>query len=409
MSKFNKRNLTPKVLSILFALLMWIYVMGAINPRVTRDLSNIPVDLLYIDELRQEGLVLMDNEEFTVRVRLTGRRDEVYNVSLDQVRVRADLRGFRLGTNNVPVEVTAPNNVDVDYNPRFIRVELEEIVSKQKEVRVEVVGEPAEGYAMGNPQYRPTVVSVEGPESIVNSVEYVRATLNLNGERENVSVSLPLQALNSRGGEVTNVEVKTPYVDVDLQIDQMRTVTVEAVTDIQLAEGYRISNINVTPERVTLRGQADILAEIESIQTAPINISNLQEDRTVEAILVLPEGVTVVGDNDVTVTITVERVAERVFTLERDKVQFRNLANGLVVNQEAIPQTLEVTVTGPEDVVTEIQQENISIIVDLQGLDENEYTIEPIVSLPFNIQTQIDDISLNPTDIQITLSSEIDQ
>ena len=93
MNKVGINNLAPKIIAILFSLILWIYVMQAINPKESRNISSIPVNLVNVEELKEQGMALVGGEGFTVRAKITGRRDEIYKVSESKIQVKADLRG----------------------------------------------------------------------------------------------------------------------------------------------------------------------------------------------------------------------------------------------------------------------------------------------------------------------------
>lgn len=403
MNKTGIRNLAPKIISILFALVLWIYVMSVINPRVSSDLANIPVKLVNLEELKEQGLVIAGSEDFKVRVRLTGRRDEVFKVSPEQIQIKADLRGYKLGVNNIPLEVSAPNNIGVDVSPRFIRVELEEIIKKQRDVKVLITGSPKKNYVVGNLEYKPTVIWIEGPESYVNSVENVVAKLDVTGESKNLLLSLPLKPVNSRGEEVPGVEVKTAYADVSLDINLLKSVPIKPDLQVTTGDGYIISNVEINPKEVILKGQEEILKGITDITTDIVKAENLTTDQVIETKLKLPQGVTLQEEIPITVSISLENVEEETYKISKDKIIFNNLNEKLKVDKNNIPESVDVKIVALRSVLDSIKESDINIEVDLKELTANEYTIEPVVQLPFIIEKDVKELQLNPKTINIKL------
>ena len=403
MNKTGIRNLAPKIISILFALVLWVYVMSVINPRVSRDLVNVPVKLVNLEELKAQGLVLVGSEDFRVRVRLTGRRDEVFKISPEQIQIKADLRGYKLGVNNVPLEISAPNNIGIDVSPRFIRVELEEITKKQRDVKVLITGSPKKNYVVGNLDYKPTAIWIEGPESYVNSVENVVAKLDVTGETKNLLLSLPLKPVNSRGEEVPGVEVKTAYVDVSLSIDLLKSVPIKPDLQVTTGDGHVISNVEINPKEVILKGQEEILKGITEIITDIVQVENLATDEVIETKLKLPQGVTLQEEVPITVSISLQKVEEETYKIPKDKIIFNNLNEKLKVDKNNIPESVDVKVVALRSVLDSIKESDISIEVDLKELTANEYTIEPVVQLPFTIEKDVKELQLNPETINIKL------
>jgi len=405
MNSFFTRNVTAKVLSILFALILWIYVMSEINPRTTRPEANIQVQLIGIEDIRRQGLVIEGSESFTINVRLTGRRDEVYKISRSDIKAVADIRGYRVGTNNIPVEITAPEGIELDFSPKFIKVELEEIVKRQKEVSLVVTGSPPEGYILGEPEFKPSMVWVEGPESSVNSIERVMAKLEVLQDTVNIAASLPLKAFNSKGAEVSNIEIVSPYVDVVLPIDKINPTIVKPDISVTTQEGYEVTDINVLPQEVSLRGADDIIKQVTEIGTEPIIREAVTESFEVTVPLKLPEGVNIVGESNVRVKVTVQRITEQIFNINKDNIVYINVRRGLSVNKGSIPESIEVRIVGPQGIVQGISPKDIQLGVDLRDLEVGQHTVNINASIPTVTEDKVKGITLNPKQISIRLES----
>ena len=403
MNSFFTRNVTAKVLSILFALILWIYVMSELNPRTTRPEANIQVQLIGIEDIRRQGLVIEGSDSFTINVRLTGRRDEVYKIARSEIKAVADIRGYRVGTNNIPVEITAPQGIEIDFSPKFIKVELEEIVKRQKEVTLVVTGSPPEGYVLGEPEFKPSIVWVEGPESSVNSIERVIAKLEVLQDTVNISASLPLKAINSKGAEVSNIEIVSPYVDVVLPIDRINKTLVKPDINVTVQEGFEIIEIVVQPQDVSLRGADSIINQVTEISTEPIIREGATESFEITVPLKLPEGITVVGESNVRIKVTIERITEQIFNINKESIIYTNVRRGLTVNKGAIPESIEVRIVGPQSTLQSISPRDIQLGVDLRDLEVGQHTVNINASIPSVSVDNLKGITLNPRQINIKL------
>ncbi len=405
MNSFFTRNVTAKVLSILFALILWIYVMSEINPPTTKPESNIPVQLIGVEDIRAQGLVIEGSDSFTINVKLTGRRDEVYKVARGDIKAVADIRGYRVGTNNIPVEVTAPQGIELDYSPKFIKVELEEIVKRQKEVSLDITGAPPEGFVLGDAEFKPTLVMVEGPESSVNSIERIVAKLEVLNDTVNISASLPLKAYNSRGVEVTNVDIVSPYIDVVLPIYRLNAIPVNPQMEVTTEEGYEIVEITVLPQEVSLKGPDELVGQLTEVTTEVIEREGVTEDFEATVPLILPEGVEVVGESNVRVKVTVQRITEQVYSLSRESIVFTNVKRGYTVNKTTLPEVIEVRIIGPETIVQEITLADIQLVADLRDMEAGQHSVTLSASIPSVEEALLKEIAINPTEINIRLET----
>lgn len=403
MSKLMNRNLAAKLISVFFAMILWLYVMSVINPVITSEVLNVPVELMNESIVRQSGLVVYGQPEPTIRVRLTGNRDQVQRISRDSIEARVDLRGYSEGTNSIAIEVNVPGGVSVDWSPKFATIDLERIVSKQKEVSVEIEGQPASGYVLGESQLRPNMVWIEGPESYVNSVEKILAQVELQNVQENVSISLPLRAVNSRGEEVTQVDVRTTLVDLFIPIDQLKLVGVDLAIDAQSAEGFQITSVLTDPVNITIRGQEQTLAEINRISTESFQLDDLEESTELQIPLVFPEGVRPFDHETITVRIEVEPVIEETFVVSRETFRILNLEQDLLVQQETLPERLDITVIALESIVQNLDPRTIQVTINLDDLTAGIHEITPTVQLPMNMETSIATTRVMPETFEVEL------
>ncbi|SDY52620.1 CdaR family protein [Tindallia californiensis] len=403
MSKFLSKNLAAKIISILFALLLWIYVMSVINPRITREELNIPVKLVNENIIRQSGLVVYGNPEPTIRVRLTGNRDQVHRVTRNNIDAKVDLRGYEEGTNSIPIEVSVPGGVEVEYSPRYVTVELERIVEKQIPVGLNVEGTPASGFVVGETQIKPEEVWVEGPESYINSIEEIVAQLQLSNENNNISKSLPLRAINSRGEEVDQVEVKTGFVEVNVMIDQIKSVPVEIDMNIQGAEGYRIVRVNSEPRSVTVRGQSNVLEGISRLKTELVELRDLTESKQVRVPILFPDQVRPHNEREILLDIEVKAMQEHILEIGRENIRYENKDADLTLDEGSLPEKVHVRLTALGNSLENLDTRTIMIFIDLEGLEAGVHEVFPRVWLPMNVENIATDVVIEPESFEIQL------
>lgn len=406
MNNFLNRNLTAKIISILFALVMWTYVMSEINPPTTRTFADVPVEVKNLEALKEQGLVVVGSTEHTIRANLKGRRDEVYSIEKSDIKASVDLMGYRVGVNNIPVEINSFPNIETDFSPKTIRIELEEIIPRQKEVVLEITGNPKAGYALNEAQYKPTVVMVEGPESLVNSVDRVVARLEIKEQSEDIVVSLPLKAVNKKGQEVTNVDVKTAYIDVFMPIDRLKTVKIDPEVRAQAAPGYVVTNIDVIPDEVPVRGKAEVIANLTSLETETLSFDNLSEGLEQEISVKLPEGVLLFDEEKITLKIEVKPTAEKNLTLAKENVTFLGLEEGMTIDSAAIPEQIELKVVAAKDHIDSLEDSDVQLVVDVTDLKEGVHEIVPQLTVDGISADQIKASSINPGSFSIRIIEE---
>ncbi len=401
------QNLGAKIMAFLFALFMWIYVMSVINPTINDSVNNIPVELLNQEELERAGIVIKGEEDYTVNVRVTGRSDQVYRLSRQDFVATADLSGHRnIGANNVQVTVEVDADVEVEFTPRYIRVELEEVVRQQRNVDINILGEPATGYVLGEPRITPSAIWIEGPESSVNAVESVVAEIQLEDNSSDVVANLILTPIDANGEEVSNVRLESDVVEVVLPVEQTKTVIIESNLDIEAAEGYVIRSTRVTPRSIMVQGPESELENLTRVETELIERSELRESESIEVELLLPEGIRLYNERTVTVEIEISQVIEEEHELSLDEIQIENLGEGLVIDEGQLPELFTIILRGPEDIIENLNTQNLGITLNLQDLEAGSHNIQPRVQGLNGSENQTVEISVEPAEVSIEIQEE---
>jgi len=134
---------------------------------------------------RQRGFVVLDQVQ-NVNVRLRGSSKLIRQLNPYQVSVQVELPQTQPGTVNVnlaPDNVLMPDGLEVvSIEPNLIRVELEREVSQRLPVAPQLIGEPAAGSVVDEPEVFPNLVLVSGPESLLAKVHLLSTRpINLDG------------------------------------------------------------------------------------------------------------------------------------------------------------------------------------------------------------------------------------
>lgn len=289
MRKFFATDTALKVISIVAALIMWLYVMNEQNPQVTYVIRDVPVKLQNLDESK---FALKDgSEEYKVNVKVKGRRSLVADLKPGDIEANVNLRGRMEGDNLIRVDVTTPNNVElVDVSPREIMVTLDAIVEEQLPVSVDVAGVPAAGFAVDKAISKPQAVVVNGPRSLVNAVKKVSASIDVSDKTSTVVTTLPVRVLDAQNKEQKGITFRPDVVEVTVSIVPVSNVQILPNIKGDPPEGYIIRDVRIDPPTVVVTGSQDLLKSLQSISTEPINVDGATSTVSTEVKLIIPKG-----------------------------------------------------------------------------------------------------------------------
>jgi YbbR domain-containing protein len=371
-------NLSALILSFILALVVWISAVTASDPNVELT-RTVPIEVV-----GQEPDTLMVGS-IPTQARVTMRApnsvwDRMASVE-NAVRTWIDLTGLGAGTHVVPVqihisEVFKPMRL-ISLNPETVTVTLEELVSVDFVVQVQVTGELAVGYQAGVAARKPSVVTVTGPESLVAQVVAVVTTLDISDADETISVNLPLQAVDAQGEIVAGVTITPDTIEVTQPITLLggyRNMVVKVVTIGRVAVGYKMTNVSVSPPNVVVFStDPQVVNNLPSyIETEPLDITGADDDIEALLSLVLPEGVSIVGDDKVLVQVNIAAIDGSI------TISLPVTIIGLLptYSAEVSPDTVDVILSGPIPELDAITPTDIRAVVDVNGLEIGTYQLE---------------------------------
>lgn len=377
--------------------------MSEVNPDRTETIRNISVTFNNLEALERQGLVLMEPNEATVTVRVKGRKFDMANFDSKKIRAFVDLSGYGEGQIKVPVHVLIEDSTNINVEriePSEILFRFDRLISKPKAVTVKTKGDLDSNFALGEIKTKPESVLISGPRSWVNDVAEVIVEVDLSGRKDSsTGVTLPVQLVDDQGQKVSGVSFEPTVVDVDIPIYRVVTIPIELQTENQLPENYEITNITISPSRIALKGDNNIVY-MTSIQTKPVDINALLENPTMEVELDLPENISLINPNErITVSVTIEEIMRQSFDLRLRDITVRNLNEDLKISDEDLAKTITVNIKASKELMEDFTLEDLDLYIDLNYLTEGEHK----VYLGFNLPTGIVVEEVHPEPIEIRL------
>ncbi len=212
MFKLLTENWTLKLISLAFALLLWVFIMGErrleVGYRVPLELQNIP-----------QGLMVANEVPSMVDVRVSGPRTLQMKVSPNDISIIVDLTDLKPGLTTfkrLEERLNLPSGLRVTrLSPSFIDLKLERIKQKLVPIKVALAGEPLAGFRVASVKLVPDEVLVEGAETELKSVsEVTTEEVDLHGVNEGFSLIVPLVY---RGTYTHFKDEKTTEVQVEIE------------------------------------------------------------------------------------------------------------------------------------------------------------------------------------------------
>jgi len=247
----------------------------------------------------------------------------------------------------------------------------------------------------------PVTVTVRGPESFVEQVAVAEATVYLRNAKSQVERVQALTPQNSRGQFVSGLDLEPALVRIVVPVNRWpdrKEVAVRPNWQGQPAAGYRLGAIEVEPSTVILLGENEVLNQIPGfVETEPLLLEGATEEMREQLKLRLPEGVTAIGGDTVSVKTSIVPI-EGGATLQR-KPQIENLGDNL--KAEVALETVDVILRGPLTQLEDLSEDDVHVVLDLEGLLPGSHIIRPQVHMPQGISLE----GVLPETVEVVITS----
>ena len=350
-------NTKLKLISLLSAIVLWMYVMAVVDPEETKLFEDIPVSITNLNDLTDKDLVIYPDTEVTTSVYVTGKLSTIQKMSKEDISVYGQINNPIEGKNEIYLKVTPAQRVTYEFKNSIAIVNLEKIITENKKIEVEVTGNIKQDIDTINLENNNEEVEVSGPRSLVEKVEKIEAILNSNKQTDDFDISLDLKPVDKKGNVVSGVELKTSSLNATVTLLKEKTVPIKVNIEGENTENYKLSQ-----DTVYIKGKRELVDKIEYISTQPINLSSIPKNTTMDISLIIPNGITS-NTKSISATLNISNNLTSEFIYNSNEVKIKNNVNNIDTSNIKIPDTITVNIE--YDDTEEIDKQDITLYIDL--------------------------------------------
>lgn len=380
-----RETVVTLLMSVALALIVWVFAVDQENPLVRGEFRTpVPIGVRGLNPNLQ---TLQDLTQRTVALSLRAPRRTWESLTANDFIAVIDLTSLTPGSHDVPVTVNVVNpDVEVlSQQPRQLRVQIENVITKTVPIQVDIADTAAFGYDWQTPLVEPETVEVSGPETQVNQVRAVHADILLLGTKTQVERTQPLVARDGQNQVVDRVRIEPAAARVVVPVVQRpgrKEVAVLVQVEGQPAPSYRITSVKPEPSTVILLGSADALRNAPGyVETAPLSIEGATADVRERLPLNLPENVSVLEDAGVFVTIGISPIESSITVSRRPVV----IGLSELLTATVSLSRVDVLVSGALPKLDALGPADVRVTLDLTGLVPGSHVVAPHVVTPEGI------------------------
>lgn len=268
------KNLFLKLLSIVIAIGIWMYVTNLVS---TEKVFIVPVEI----QTSKEMIPLTQTVE-QLNITVKGPARVIDDIKESDFRIYKDLTDVtQSGNITIPVDdlsMAVPNHITVErIFPRRITLNLDKIVEKEFKVNVVTTGKLPPGY-VEVPEHRvnPTTIKLKGPQKVIENIDTVNTQpIDISGLIWSKRFAkVPLQEFVP-----SNPLNEDKYVDVTIRIEEETETRSFSRIPVRVLEPVKtpfVTTIGVSEVDIVMRGKKELLDRLTSSEIkAYVDVTNL--------------------------------------------------------------------------------------------------------------------------------------
>ena len=399
--KWLLNNIDIKIIALIMAIILWFYITNEENIMAERY-YEIEVRAINLDQ----SLCIKDIRN-NVSIGIKGPEKTLDNISSQKIVGTVNLENIKeAGEYQLDVNVIVPKKTEIKkIIPNSLPIVIENIIKKKYDIGYNLIGLPKKGYSLkSEPKIEPNKVNIIGPESLLEKIDQVKVDIDINAIDSDFSKVEAITLLNRDDKMIENLKLEPEQALVTIEVEKgypEKILPIKPRIIGKPANGYYISQIVAQPNYLKVYGNYSKIADLDFLETIPIDVSGVSKGLTVKVEPVLSQGVYLNEDErvvEVEIKVYEER-EERIF--EDIEIMPRNSSPFL--SYQINPKTIKIVIAGEYSKIKNIKKEDINAFIDLENANQKVDTIKVNVQLPPYLQI----VKIDPESVIISIENNL--
>lgn len=399
-----------KLLSLLCAFLVWLGVVNVADPVLTNTVE-VPVEIINTEVLEANRLTYEIVGKKTTTVAYEVKTTNAHRIRSADFRAYADMTELWSVTGSIPIKVEVLNHGEyLTSSPvskvSTIKIKTEPLQRKRFDLNVIYTGDLEDGYEAGEVSLSPDHLYVEGPESLIGQISSVGIEIPLEGLSMDAEGFAVPKYYDANGNQIDldpRIESDCESVSYSMPVLKVKNLTLDFEVSGEVADGFRFTGVECDVKSVPVIGLKSVLASLHTI-TIPgdsLNLDGARTDvvKTIDLNQYLPVGVSLAGTgrHEINVTLTVEKLEERVYTVEVNDASYIGEDEDYIYRAEPASVSIRVQALGEE--LDSLSLDSNDIEVDVSAMKEGTHEAE--VKLKLELDQVYKVVSISSCNIKV--------
>lgn len=206
----------PKLLCLIAACALWVYVMNEQNPQV-ENTYTVPVETRNLDRS-----LVATNVPSTVKVKVRMSRSDMIYMRSDNIKAYVDLTGITDGDYpNTPIHVSVPGDESVvSVTPKTFDLNVDTYAVKTLPANVQIFGTPETNFSVESKKVTPDTITIAGSSAMIAKADRAVVSVNIAGKEKSFTEFDSVNILDADGNTVTGLDIMPSQVKVAVKMKE---------------------------------------------------------------------------------------------------------------------------------------------------------------------------------------------
>ncbi len=376
-SKFFNSEFSLMISSVLIAIILWFIISITQYEIMTKNINSVPVSLELSKEFSESSeLSLISCDTKKVDVKIKGNRTEIGGLESENLVAKLVTDNISTsGTKTVSIKIESPNGKEFEVksiSPSNATIVLDKIETREFSVYPAIPNvKVAENKTFNEDELScdPAVINITGPSEQLNKIDKCKAVSN---KKATLDSSYSLQSDEIKLYDKNNSVIESK----DLTVDKNNiTITIPVLTQKKVGIAPSINapadfdkdflDFSISADEIVL-ASADSSAKFsDPFEIGPIPLSEIDIGYSRTFTIDTKDYINQSNLETVTVTLNNENLAKKQVVI--NDISVSNSPPGY--DYEIAAKSINVTVIGPADVISDITSSDF--VADVNLLNEN--------------------------------------
>lgn len=397
MKKKLMNNFGMKLLSLGIAIVFWFVIINTQDPVEKKTFEDVRVKIANEEAVLEREKVLEVISGDTIDVVVEGRRSVLEKMTEEDIVATADLTEVSF-MDTVLVRASVPSHPEVtvlNSGENVMKLLFDDYVTRRFSFRVDTIGEPTDGYYVGDALPSPNIIQISGAKTVLDKVKEVVLEVDVSGRSVEFTTTAVPTVYDMNGDKIAasklTMQTDSDAVTVNVPILASKEMYIRVTTTGELEEGYELlpDNIAYQPETVRIAGTREDLDQLGYYLDWEVDVTGQTGiiEQNIPIASVLDDTLTslrVVDNPMVAVKLTITPYVECKLDVPVAEIELWNLGNGLtaeIVQKEDVKVNLRCKAARAPIITIDY----LKPYVDLGGLTAGTYKVPLSLELPTKV------------------------